>query len=123
MKFYLKVADEHKCIYNDISIINEVFEVDENTVRYADNISNRYINCPKKDIIDFNSDNIKWYWLYKERNKPEIKITTERLSRAEVFKKFDIDHDHFNKCWLQFETPYFEGITPVFSAGFIIINN
>ena len=123
MKFYLKVADEHKCIYNDVSIINEVFEVDENTVRYADNISNRYINCPKQDLIEFNSDKVKWYWLYKERDKPEIKITTERLSRAEVFKKFDIDPDHFNKSWLQFETPYFEGITPVFSAGFIIINN
>lgn len=123
MKYYLKVADEHKCIYNDVSIIDALEPVDENTVMYVDRISMRWVTRPKKDVIEFNSDSIKWYWLYKERNKPEIKITTERLSRAEVFKKFDIDPYHFNKCWLQFETPYFEGITPVFSAGFVIINN
>ena len=123
MKFYLKVTEQYQHIYNDVSIINDLEQVDENTVRYGDPISMRFVTRPKQSVIEFNSDKVKWYWLYKERDKPEIKITTERLSRAEVFKKFDIDLDHFNKSWLQFETPYFEGITPVFSAGFIIINN
>ena len=123
MKFYLKVADQYGSIYNDVSIINSLEPVDENTVMYNDPISMRFVTRPKQSVIEFNSDKVKWYWLYKERDKPEIKITTERLSRTEVFKKFNIDPDHFNKSWLQFETPYFEGIMPVFSAGFVIINN
>ena len=123
IKMFLRKCDEFKQIYNDVSFINDIEEIDESFVKFGNPITLRYESCLKSDLIHINDDKIMWYWGYKLKGSNEIKVSNFRMSRREAFEKFEISDKLFDTKIQSFDekdSKLYEIIFPLYNLGFVL---